>query len=89
MIKIAPLNLECKVVKIIDTKEFIAPDKKGHYIFIGEIIQAYANEEHLTNGIPDISKMKPFTLTQVDTNYWRIGERIGRAWSIGRNYKKD
>lgn len=34
MIKQAPLNLECRVVKTIDTKDFITTDKKGHYIFI-------------------------------------------------------
>jgi flavin reductase (DIM6/NTAB) family NADH-FMN oxidoreductase RutF len=86
MITQAPLNLECKVVRTIDTKDFIPPDKKGHYIFIGEIIQAYADEEFLTNGVPDITKMKPFTLTQIDRSYWRIGENIGDAWSIGKNF---
>lgn len=87
MIKEAPLNLECKVVKIIDTKEFISPENKGHYIFIGEIIEAYADESYLTNGIPDITKMNPFSLTQNDNNYWKVGEKIGRAWSIGKDYK--
>ncbi|MFX1574120.1 MAG: flavin reductase family protein [Promethearchaeota archaeon] len=86
MIQQAPLNLECKVMKVIDTKEFIPPDKRGHYIFIGEIVQAYADEKYLTNNIPDISKMKPFTLTQNDNNYWKVGERIGRAWKIGKDY---
>ncbi len=88
MINKAPLNLECKVVKTIDTKEFIQPDKKGHYIFIGEIVQAYIDEEYLTNGIPDILKMKPYILTQVGANYWGIGKNLGRAWNIGKNYKK-
>ena len=86
MITQAPLNLECKVVRTIDTKDFIPPGKKGHYIFIGEIIQAYADEEFLTNGVPDTTKMKPFTLTQIDRSYWRIGENIGDAWSIGKNF---
>ena len=86
MITKAPLNLECKVVKKVDTKVFISPDKKGHYIFIGEIVQAYADEKYLTNGIPDITKMKPFTLTQNDNHYWKVGEQIGRAWYIGKDY---
>jgi flavin reductase (DIM6/NTAB) family NADH-FMN oxidoreductase RutF len=89
MITKTPLNLECKLVKVIDTKEFIPPDKRGHFIFIGEIIQAYADEEYLINGIPDILKMKPFTLTQNDNNYWKVGEKIGRAWSIGKNYLRN
>ncbi len=81
-----PLNLECRVVKIVDTKDFIAPDKRGHYIFIGEIVQAYSGEEYLTNGIPDIKKINPYTLTQIDASYWKIGEKIGKAWSIGKDY---
>ena len=88
MIKQAPLNLECKVVKIIDTKEFISRENKGHFIFIGEIIQAYADERYLTNGMPDITKIKPFSLTQVDRSYWKIGERKGSAWYIGKDYLK-
>ena len=69
MITQAPLNLECKVVKTIDTKELIEPDKNGHHIFIGKMVNAYAEEEYLTNGIPDIKKMDPFILTQMDRNY--------------------
>lgn len=89
MIKQATLNLECRLMKTIDTKEIIRLEKKGHYIFIGEIVQAYAEEKYLTNGIPDITKMKPFLLTQIDANYWKIGEKIGRAWSIGKDYSPE
>ena len=74
------------MVKIIDTKEFIPSDMKGHYLFIGEILQAYADENYLTNGVPDISKMKPITLIQNDNYYWKVGEKIGRAWKIGKDY---
>ncbi|MBA7521335.1 Flavoredoxin [subsurface metagenome] len=82
MINDAPLNLECKVVQIVETG-------KGHDIFLGEIIQAYAEEKFLTNGIPDITKMKPVFFSMNDNNYWKIGEHIGKAWSIGRDYKKE
>ena len=43
----APLNLECKLDKHIEYKT--------HDIFIGEIVQAYAEEEYLTGVIPNIS----------------------------------
>jgi flavin reductase (DIM6/NTAB) family NADH-FMN oxidoreductase RutF len=87
MITDAPLNLECKVVKILDTKDFVKTER-GHDIFIGEVINAYTEEQYLTNTIPDIEKMKPFVLTLNDNNYWKVGEHIGRAWSIGKNYEK-
>jgi flavin reductase (DIM6/NTAB) family NADH-FMN oxidoreductase RutF len=80
MIKEAPLNLECKVVNIIDIK-------KGHEIFIGEIINAYAEDEIMKGAIPDISKLQPIIFSMNDNNYWKLGEQIGRAWSIGKKYK--
>ncbi len=81
MIEDAPVNLECKVIHIVDLK-------KGHEIFIGEIVNAYAEEKYLTNGIPDVKKVKPLVFSMNDNNYWKIGEFIGKAWSIGRDYKK-
>jgi flavin reductase (DIM6/NTAB) family NADH-FMN oxidoreductase RutF len=82
MLKDAPVNLECKLVKTIDIE-------KGHDIFIGEIIYAYSEEKYLTNGIPDIQKFHPFVFSMNDNNYWNIGSHIGRAWSIGKDYKSN
>ncbi|MHA2008536.1 MAG: flavin reductase family protein [Promethearchaeota archaeon] len=87
MIIHAPVNLECKVVKTIDTKEFIDAEN-GHQIFIGKVINAYADEFYLTNGIPDIEKLKPFVYS-IDNKYWKIGEYLGKAFSIGMEYKKN
>jgi flavin reductase (DIM6/NTAB) family NADH-FMN oxidoreductase RutF len=80
MIKDSPLNLECKVVKTIDIKT-------GHDIFIGEIINAYSEDKYLTNGIPDLNKMKVLLFSMNDNNYWKIGGHIGQAWKIGRSYE--
>ncbi len=81
MIQDAPINLECKVVQHIDLK-------KGHDIFLGEIVNAYAEEKYLTNGIPDVKKFKPLVFSMNDNNYWKIGDLIGRAWNIGKDYVK-
>jgi len=90
MIKEAPLNLECKVIHIVDTS-VIANAKNGHDIFIGEVVQAYAEEKYLTNGSPDVAKLKPFILSSSMNKaiYYKIGEEIGRAWNVGLNYKKE
>ena len=87
MIVHSPINLECEVVKIIDIKEF-TDREKGHELIIGKIIQAYADEYYLTNDIPDITKLKPFVYSN-DGNYWKLGEHLGKAFSIGQNYKKE
>jgi flavin reductase (DIM6/NTAB) family NADH-FMN oxidoreductase RutF len=82
MIKEARLNLECKLAMTFDTK-------KGHDIFIGEIINAYAEENIMHGEIPDFTKLQPVIFSMNDNNYWKIGEKIGGAWSIGRDFKKD
>jgi flavin reductase (DIM6/NTAB) family NADH-FMN oxidoreductase RutF len=79
MIRSCPLTMDCKVVNTVDlpAEEF----------FIGEIVGVYTEERYLTDGKPDIRKMKPFVLTMPDNAYWSIGEQVGKAWSIGKGFK--
>ncbi len=87
MITHAPINMECEVLKTINTKELTGTEK-GHEIIIGKVITAYVDDYYITNEIPDISKVKPFVFS-IDNNYWKIGDHLGKAFSIGKNYKKD
>jgi flavin reductase (DIM6/NTAB) family NADH-FMN oxidoreductase RutF len=81
MIKECPLNLECRVVQAVE----IGGIKD---IYIGEIVETYIEEKYLTDNLPDIKKMKPFVFSMHDNNYWKIGEHLGRAWSVGREFKR-
>jgi len=81
MIKESPLNLECEVIHSYDTK-------KGHTMFIGEIKHAYADDDILQNGIPEITKLNPIIFSMNDNNYWKLGKHLGRAWSIGKSFKQ-
>jgi len=56
-------------------------------LFIGDVVEVYTEERFLTNGKPDIQKVNPFTLTMPDNGYWRVGEKVGRAWSDGKKLK--
>jgi hypothetical protein len=47
----------------------------------------YFEDKYLTDGKPDVRKICPFTLTMPDNNYWGVGENLGKAWSIGKEYK--
>ncbi len=85
MANLSPLNLECEVIKIIKIKELVEIDK-GHEIFIGKVINAYADEKYLTEGIPDIAKFKTYTYSLND--YWKVGEKLAPAFEIGKKYKK-
>jgi flavin reductase (DIM6/NTAB) family NADH-FMN oxidoreductase RutF len=80
MIEECPLCMECKLVQ---TVEF-----PTNTLFVGEIVGAYADEKYLSGGVPDIQKMKPFTLSMPDNKYWRVGDKVGEAWSVGRNLKR-
>ena len=86
MITSAPVNMECKLLKRIAMKE-LTNTEKGHELFIGEVISAYADDSYIKNKIPDISKVKPFVYS-IDNNYWKVGEHLGKAFSMGKNYKK-
>ena len=86
MITHSPLNLECKVVKTIDTKE-ISGVKESHEIFIGQILHTYADEYYLTEEKPDILKLNPILYSS--SKYWRLSESIGEAFSIGEDYIKE
>ncbi|MEL7567750.1 MAG: flavin reductase family protein [Dehalobacterium sp.] len=80
MIKECPLNLECKVIRIID-------DLNADEIIIGEIVKTYCGSEYLTDNLPDIKKIKPILFSTQDKNYWSVGEHLGKAYSIGKDFK--
>lgn len=81
MINECQLNLECNVVQKIDTK-------KGHDLFIGEIVNVYVEDKILKEDIPDITKLQPLIYATKDRTYWKLGELVGKAWNIGKNFKK-
>ena len=85
MVSLSPLNLECEVIKTIIVKELVEVDE-GHEIFIGKVVNAYAEEKYLTEGIPDIAKFKTYTYSL--KNYWKVGEKLAPAFEIGKKYEK-
>ena len=79
MIHNCPLTLECKLVTKVDLP--------SNEFFVGEIVGVYTEERYLTDGKPDIKKIKPFMLTMPDSRYREVGEIIGKAWSIGKDFQ--
>jgi flavin reductase (DIM6/NTAB) family NADH-FMN oxidoreductase RutF len=80
LISACPFGLECRLA---DTVELPGSD-----LFIGEIVAAYIEDRYLTDGNPDVRKMKPFLLTMPDNFYWSLGEVVGKAWHDGRDFVK-
>ncbi|AKB19138.1 MULTISPECIES: flavin reductase family protein [unclassified Methanosarcina] len=82
MIQECPLNLECRLV---DTLNFGGANE----VFIGEIVESYAEEQYLCNGVPDIEKVEPIVFSMYDNNYWGIGKHLGKAWGVGKKFSEN
>lgn len=80
MISECPLTIECKLSQTVNLPT--------HSFFIAEIINIYTEDEILSEGKPDIWKMRPFLLTMPDNNFWAVGENLGKAWSAGKEFRK-
>jgi flavin reductase (DIM6/NTAB) family NADH-FMN oxidoreductase RutF len=69
--------LECEVLKVIAIGL--------HTQFIGEIKDIKADESILAeNGLPDIAKVQPFIYNSAGSDYYALGDCIGKAYSVGR-----
>jgi flavin reductase (DIM6/NTAB) family NADH-FMN oxidoreductase RutF len=79
MIRECPLCMECRLFQTVELP--------SNELFIGEIAGVYTEERYLTDGKPDIRKMRPFTLTMPDNRFRAVGEEAGKAWESGLKLK--
>jgi flavin reductase (DIM6/NTAB) family NADH-FMN oxidoreductase RutF len=79
MIQECPVNMECRLLQVLD--------RPNHDVFIGEIVESHCDEAVLTGGVLDFGKVRPFLFVMNDKSYWRLGERLARAWSVGKDYR--
>ena len=80
MIAESPLSMECRLAKVLDSGG-------SHEIFRGEIVETYCSEEYLTDGRPDLEKIKPIVYDGSSSSYWGLGESLARAFQVGKDYK--
>ncbi|MFH1662733.1 MAG: flavin reductase, partial [Chloroflexota bacterium] len=81
MVEQYPVNLECKVVHILDLG--------SHYLVIGEVMETHVSGDCLTDGKPDVSKIQPIAYIEGQPgDYYCMGENIGKAFRIGKGLKK-
>ncbi len=80
MIAECPISLECRLTQVVDLG--------SHELFVADIVATWTEDRFLDeHGKPDITKVRPFTLTMPDNRYWAVGAHIGDAWSIGRTFE--
>lgn len=80
LVRTAPLSLELVL------HERLALETNT--IFVGRVTAAWTEECYLTDGVVDVEKVRPFTLTMPDNRYWGVGELLGKAWNDGKEVKK-
>ena len=81
MIEQFPVNLECSVVQ--------APELGSHTLFIGRIEEVYVSEECLTDGKPDVNKIRPLAYVgDPERQYMALGEVIARSHSVGLELRR-
>jgi flavin reductase (DIM6/NTAB) family NADH-FMN oxidoreductase RutF len=75
-----PVNIECKLINTIELG--------SHIQIIGEIVEVKLNEEIVDEkGNSDITKMKPISYVGNDRSYYGLGANLGKAFSIGSDFK--
>jgi len=80
-IKEFPMHLECKLTDRMNLG--------SHFVIIGQIVDVKAKEEILDHKDSiEIKKLKPLIYSPTDRNYYGVGEEIGNAFSIGKEFKK-
>jgi flavin reductase (DIM6/NTAB) family NADH-FMN oxidoreductase RutF len=77
-VKEIPLVLECKIVDITELGM--------HTQFIGEILDAKADEEVIGNGgAIDIKKLKPLVFSPDTQDYYSVGAFVAKVFSAGKD----
>ncbi|MFH1662923.1 MAG: flavin reductase family protein [Chloroflexota bacterium] len=82
MIGQCPVNLECKLMHTINLG--------SHVLLIGSIEETLIDESCITDGKPDVSKIKPFIYSAGYKNqYQNFGNFIASAFKAGKALKNN
>jgi flavin reductase (DIM6/NTAB) family NADH-FMN oxidoreductase RutF len=76
LIEECPVNLECKVLHLLELG--------SHILVVGEIKETFIAEACLTDGKADAQKIDPLIFTTGTSMYCRLGEQIAPAFRVGK-----
>ena len=79
MIRECPINMECRLARTVDFPK--------HDIFIGEIVETYIDDSVISDGKPDLGKIKPILFSMFQRDYYEVGARLAQAWQVGKELK--
>ena len=80
MIEQCPINMECRIANIYNSVRA--------YIIIGQIEETHISDDCLTEGKPDLDKIKPLAYARgTSPRYYALGEIMADAFSVGKKLK--
>lgn len=79
LIEQCPINLECEVVHTLNLG--------SHVLVIGRVEETHITDSCLTDGKPDVAKIKPLIYATGHSQYYAFGEMVAKAFSIGQELK--
>ena len=79
LIKGFPVCMECRLERIVDFPT--------HDVFVGEIVQTWADETVLAGDRIDVKSVAPLLFDMAGPNYWSLGEKVAPCWNIGKRMK--
>lgn len=80
LIEQCPVNLECRVAHMLELG--------SHYLIVGRIEETHVSDDCLTDGHPDVDKIRPFIFVSPPRHYQAFGEVIAKAFSVGLELEK-
>lgn len=80
MIQGCPINYDLKLAETVELP--------GTYLFIGEIVGAYVDEDKRQGHIPDLPQAEPFMLVESPpSHYYELGPQTADAFKVGKKLK--
>ncbi|RRD94175.1 flavin reductase family protein [Clostridiales bacterium COT073_COT-073] len=76
-----PVTMECELAEIVETENM--------YAIVGRLVNVSAEEKVLSeNGKIDPGKLNALVFDAFQSGYYGIGEKLGQAWSAGKQWMK-
>ncbi len=77
LIEQCPVNLECRLVQKVDFET--------HVLCIGTIEEVHVDENCLTDGKPDVEKVRPLVFASgYEYAYFGLGDRLASGFRVGK-----
>jgi flavin reductase (DIM6/NTAB) family NADH-FMN oxidoreductase RutF len=80
LIEQCPLNLECRVIHLLNLG--------SHTFVMGQVEGAFISEDCVTDGKPDAEKIRPMIFDMEALTYLSFGKVVARAYIVGRELKQ-